>query len=91
MLRGPDCRILSSRPADRVNSDEARFRVGNETMRPHLLVGIENTERRRDMTGPPENADDKKIAPRVGGSSAFRVGEPGRRWRSGRPRRRPGQ
>ncbi|HEX8284893.1 MAG TPA: alpha/beta hydrolase-fold protein [Pyrinomonadaceae bacterium] len=46
--------------------------VGNGTMRPHILVGIENTERRRDMTGPTENADDKKIAPRVGGSEAFR-------------------
>lgn len=46
--------------------------VGNETMRPFLLVGIENTERRRDMTGPTENENDKKIAPRVGGSAAFR-------------------
>jgi predicted alpha/beta superfamily hydrolase len=46
--------------------------VGNNTMRPFILVGIENTERRRDMTGPTENADDKKIAPRVGGSEAFR-------------------
>lgn len=47
--------------------------VGNGTMRPFLLVGIENTERRRDLTGPTENADDKKIAPRVGGSEAFRA------------------
>src|SRR5215207_3445882 len=46
--------------------------VGNGTMRPFLLVGIENTERRRDLTGPTENANDKKIAPRVGGSQAFR-------------------
>lgn len=46
--------------------------VGNGTMRPFLLVGIENTERRRDMTGPTEVADDRKIAPRVGGSPAFR-------------------
>jgi predicted alpha/beta superfamily hydrolase len=46
--------------------------VGNGTMRPTLLVGIENTERRRDMTGPTENENDKKIAPRVGGSEAFR-------------------
>jgi predicted alpha/beta superfamily hydrolase len=46
--------------------------VGNKTMRPFLLVGIENTERRRDMTGPTENEKDKKIAPRVGGSEAFR-------------------
>ena len=46
--------------------------VGNGTMRPFLLAGIENTERRRDMTGPTENENDKKIAPRVGGSAAFR-------------------
>ncbi|HEX8499919.1 MAG TPA: alpha/beta hydrolase-fold protein [Pyrinomonadaceae bacterium] len=46
--------------------------VGNGTMRPHLLVGIENTERRRDMTGPTESEEDRKIAPRVGGSAAFR-------------------
>jgi predicted alpha/beta superfamily hydrolase len=46
--------------------------VGNGTMRPFLLVGIENTERRRDMTGPTENENDRKIAPRVGGSGAFR-------------------
>jgi predicted alpha/beta superfamily hydrolase len=46
--------------------------TGNGTMRPFLLVGIENTQRRRDMTGPTENEDDKIIAPRVGGSEAFR-------------------
>ncbi len=47
--------------------------VGNGTMRPFVLVGIENTERRRDMTGPTDNPDDRKIAPRVGGSAAFRT------------------
>lgn len=46
--------------------------VGNGTMQPFILVGIENTERRRDMTGPTKSAEDKKIAPRVGGSEAFR-------------------
>lgn len=46
--------------------------VGNETMRPFILVGIENTERRRDLTGPTTNPEDRKIAPRVGGSAAFR-------------------
>jgi len=46
--------------------------VGNETMRPFILVGIENTERRRDMTGPTDNAKDKTIAPRVGGAAQFR-------------------
>ena len=46
--------------------------VGNGTMRSHVLVGIENTQRRRDLTGPTQNENDKKIAPRVGGSAAFR-------------------
>jgi len=46
--------------------------VGNGTMRPFLLVGIENTERRRDLTGPTTNAQDRKIAPRVGGAASFR-------------------
>jgi predicted alpha/beta superfamily hydrolase len=47
--------------------------VGNGTMRPFILVGIENTERRRDLTGPTDNPDDRKIAPRVGGSAVFRT------------------
>jgi len=47
--------------------------VGNGTMRPFLLVGIENTQRRRDMTGPTDVAEDKKIAPLVGGSNRFRA------------------
>ena len=46
--------------------------VGNGTMRPFILVGIENTQRRRDLTGPTTNAEDKKIAPRVGGAATFR-------------------
>jgi len=46
--------------------------VGNGMMRPFLLVGIENTERRRDMTGPTEVAEDRRIAVHVGGSAAFR-------------------
>ena len=47
--------------------------TGNGTMRPFLLVGIENTDRRRDMTGPTSNTDDRRIAPRAGGSAAFRA------------------
>ena len=39
---------------------------------PLILVGIQNTERRRDMTGPTAVASDREIAPRVGGSAAFR-------------------
>lgn len=46
--------------------------VGNGTMRPFLLVGIENTQRRRDLTGPTTNAEDEKIAPVVGKSADFR-------------------
>jgi len=55
---------------------------------PVLVVGIENTERRRDMTGPTTVASDSTIAPRVGGSAAFRrfirdelMPEIGRRYR----------
>src|SRR4029078_8679579 len=46
--------------------------VGNDTMRPFRLVGIENTQRRRDLTGPTQNTEDRKIAPQVGGAAAFR-------------------
>ncbi len=46
--------------------------VANGTMRSFMLVGIENTQRRRDMTGPTEDAEDRKIAPVVGGSAAYR-------------------
>ena len=46
--------------------------VADGSMRPFILVGIENTARRRDLTGPTTVAADLKIAPRVGGSAAFR-------------------
>ncbi len=46
--------------------------AGNGTTRPFLLVGIENTQRRRDLTGPTDVAKDRAIAPQVGGSAAFR-------------------
>ena len=45
----------------------------NRTMRPFILVGIENTERRRDLTGPTNVQQDLEIAPRVGGSAEFRA------------------
>ena len=47
--------------------------IGNETLRPLLLVGIENTQRRRDLTGPSDDPRDLAIAPKVGGSAAFRA------------------
>jgi predicted alpha/beta superfamily hydrolase len=53
------------------NDVDAAIRAGQ--MRPMIVVGIENTQRRRDMTGPTRVASDKKIAPVVGGSAAFRA------------------
>jgi hypothetical protein len=38
-----------------------------------LVVGVENTERRRDMTGATAIKSDSAIAARVGGSAAFRA------------------
>jgi predicted alpha/beta superfamily hydrolase len=46
--------------------------VANGTMRPSILVGIENTVRRRDLTGASENALDKKEIPNLGGANLFR-------------------
>ncbi|RYG00945.1 MAG: alpha/beta hydrolase, partial [Chitinophagaceae bacterium] len=40
---------------------------------PIILVGIENTQRRRDLTGFTDVEEDKKIAPIVGGSAQFRA------------------
>lgn len=41
-------------------------------IQPIILVGIENTQRRRDLTGPTNVKTDKEIAPVVGGSAVFR-------------------
>ncbi|MBP6312805.1 MAG: alpha/beta hydrolase [Flavobacteriales bacterium] len=46
--------------------------IASKRIPPIILVGIENTERRRDLTGPTSNAEDKEIAPVVGGSANFR-------------------
>lgn len=46
--------------------------IGLDAIEPVIVVGIENTERRRDLTGPTAVASDSTIAPRVGGSAAFR-------------------
>jgi predicted alpha/beta superfamily hydrolase len=46
--------------------------IASGTMRPFVLVGMENTQRRRDMTGPSEDPEDRKIAPVIGGAQAFR-------------------
>lgn len=47
--------------------------VKTKKIKPLLLVGIENTQRRRDLTGFTEVEEDKKIAPVVGGSEKFRA------------------
>lgn len=40
---------------------------------PYILVGIENTERRRDLSGPTESEYDLKYVPNPGGSNNFRA------------------
>ena len=40
---------------------------------PMILVGIANTQRRRDLSGPTEIEKDKEVAPVVGGSEKFRA------------------
>ncbi len=40
---------------------------------PFMLVGIENTQRRRDLTGFTKVEKDKEVAPVVGGSAKFRA------------------
>jgi len=47
--------------------------VSNGSIRPFLLIGIENTERRRDMTGPSEDPEDQAISPQIGGATKFRA------------------
>lgn len=46
--------------------------IKEQKIKPLILVGIENTQRRRDLTGFTEVAEDKEIAPVVGGSEKFR-------------------
>jgi predicted alpha/beta superfamily hydrolase len=41
-------------------------------IRPIMVVGVPNTQRRRDLTGPTRVKSDSAIAPRVGGSAEFR-------------------
>lgn len=47
--------------------------IQSNKITPVILVGIENTQRRRDLTGKTEVEEDKKIAPIVGGSTEFRA------------------
>jgi predicted alpha/beta superfamily hydrolase len=47
--------------------------IKSKQIPPFILVGIENTQRRRDLTGPTEVKKDKTIAPVVGGAEKFRT------------------
>ena len=53
-----------------VNTVDSLIALG--VIRPVIVVGIPNTQRRRDLTGPTRIKEDSAIAPRVGGSAAFR-------------------
>ena len=46
--------------------------IAQQRIPPVILVGIANTQRRRDLTGPTDVEQDKSIAPVVGGSEKFR-------------------
>ena len=46
--------------------------INSKKIKPVILVGIENTQRRRDLSGPTEVETDKEIAPEIGGSEKFR-------------------
>lgn len=53
-----------------VNTVDSLIALG--AIRPVIVVGVPNTERRRDLTGPTRVASDSAVAPHVGGSEAFR-------------------
>ena len=53
-----------------VNTVDSLIALGE--IRPVIVVGVPNTERRRDLTGPTKIHSDSAIAPHVGGSAAFR-------------------
>jgi predicted alpha/beta superfamily hydrolase len=53
-----------------VNTVDSLIALGE--IRPVIVVGVPNTERRRDLTGPTTVHSDSAIAPHVGGSAAFR-------------------
>jgi len=46
--------------------------IKNQVIRPMLVVGVENTERRRDLVGPTTVAEEHRIAPHAGGADRFR-------------------
>ena len=47
--------------------------ISKKRIPPIILVGIENIQRRKDLSGPTEVEADKKIAPVIGGAEIFRA------------------
>jgi predicted alpha/beta superfamily hydrolase len=47
--------------------------IKNGVIRPVIVVGIENTERRRDLVGPTAVPDEHKAAPHAGGNARYRA------------------
>lgn len=47
--------------------------IKGKKIQPIMLIGIENTQRRKDLTGQTNVEKDKEIAPIVGGSTQFRA------------------
>lgn len=47
--------------------------IRNQVIRPMLVVGVENIDRRHDLVGPSEVAEDHQIAPHAGGADQFRA------------------
>jgi predicted alpha/beta superfamily hydrolase len=46
--------------------------IRNQVIRPLMIVGIENTERRRDLVSATSVEEERKIAPHAGGTDRFR-------------------
>ena len=47
--------------------------IKNGVIRPMIVVGVENTDRRHDLTGGTQTPEEQAAAPRAGGSAAFRT------------------
>lgn len=47
--------------------------IKNAVIRPVIVVGVENTERRRDLPGPTVVPEEREAAPNAGGNDAFRA------------------
>lgn len=54
-------------------ADAIHAGITYEILRPLIIVGVENTVRRRDLAPPTEVEDEKKRAPQAGGSTKFRA------------------